>query len=247
MVKHIETSNQSIISGDYIANEQKLSARQRERRVRVLDTTLRLLNEHGHAQVTMDQIATESGVAKKTLYLIHGNKEQLITTAVETRVQYVATRIACEATGRGLSRLFLIVRLTCEAVLEFEQLSRSLEYSMLLEPGRFSVPQFHQRLHGPCLQEMKDDGYLVDWADLRFLLATIMVSQCMIQNLWAANTFRNDQLEPSAMLDICRSILPFSTGHVHIQLIDEVRHLQARLADWHIIADFADNGDVPVA
>ena len=58
------------------------SPRQQERRDNILATARRLLTERGYEGVTMDVLATEAGVAKKTLYNAFGGKDALLLEAV---------------------------------------------------------------------------------------------------------------------------------------------------------------------
>ncbi|MBP1886346.1 TetR/AcrR family transcriptional regulator [Sinorhizobium mexicanum] len=59
--------------------------RRSEIRGHLLDTALRLFNEHGYHATGIDLIIAEAGVAKTTLYRHFETKEDLILTALERR------------------------------------------------------------------------------------------------------------------------------------------------------------------
>ena len=58
------------------------SPRQQERRDNILATARRLLSERGYEGVTMELLAVEAGVARKTLYNAFGGKDALLLEAV---------------------------------------------------------------------------------------------------------------------------------------------------------------------
>lgn len=53
---------------------------------RLHETVLQLLREGGPSAVTMDGVASRSGVAKTTIYRRHSNRSELLTTVLENAV-----------------------------------------------------------------------------------------------------------------------------------------------------------------
>lgn len=209
-----------------------MTERQAARRRTILSVTLSMIAEQGYAAVTMERLAAASGVSKKTLYDIHGGKDALLAAAVSGRMRDVMARIEARAEGCGLPRLLLVIRLTIRAVLETPQLSRALQPILLRDPGRFTIRAFFDRLHRQCLRDMVADGALADWADDDFLIRNMMVEQIGIQNFWAADIIRSEQLEAFSLLSACRILLPPAQGPMHDALVAEVRRCQAQLAAW---------------
>ena len=66
----------------------------------ILDAADRLFTRFGYRRTTMDDIATEAGVAKGTLYLYYPSKEALFG-AIQARVIAAAERRCDEAEARG--------------------------------------------------------------------------------------------------------------------------------------------------
>jgi AcrR family transcriptional regulator len=50
----------------------------------ILETTHRLLREHGYDKLTMDAVAREAGVARTTVYRRYRDKADLVSAAIET-------------------------------------------------------------------------------------------------------------------------------------------------------------------
>jgi len=66
----------------------------------ILDATERLLARKGFQQMTMDDIAAESGVARRTIYLHFKGKEQVALESIDRVVERLLERLKCVA---GLS------------------------------------------------------------------------------------------------------------------------------------------------
>ena len=88
---------------------KKLTPRQQKRRENIMQTARTLIAERGYEGVTMRDLAAESGVATKTLYLQYGNKENLLTTAVEDLHRTVYSEIDDTSIENGFDRLFFII------------------------------------------------------------------------------------------------------------------------------------------
>ena len=54
-------------------------------RLKILDAAYKLFRRSGFSRVSMDEIATETGVTKRTLYYHFESKDQLLATVLETQ------------------------------------------------------------------------------------------------------------------------------------------------------------------
>jgi AcrR family transcriptional regulator len=63
----------------------------------ILDATERLLARKGFQQMTMDDIAAESGVARRTIYLHFKGKEQVALESIDRVVERLLDRLRCIA------------------------------------------------------------------------------------------------------------------------------------------------------
>ena len=53
----------------------------------ILEATRKLFNKYGYKRVSMDEIARESGVTKKTIYSYYNSKEELLKQIINEEVQ----------------------------------------------------------------------------------------------------------------------------------------------------------------
>jgi AcrR family transcriptional regulator len=77
-----------------------MTAERAATRTELLDGAERLLGRIGYGQLTMETIASESGVARRTVYLYFGSKEDVVLGTVDRIVEQVIARltsIAAEA------------------------------------------------------------------------------------------------------------------------------------------------------
>lgn len=72
---------------------RRLDARQADVRARILGAARRLIREHGHELVGMEQIATASGVSRATTYRYFASKEHVVCDAALAWGHDVAGRI----------------------------------------------------------------------------------------------------------------------------------------------------------
>jgi AcrR family transcriptional regulator len=129
-----------------------------DRRPHYLDTALRLFSEHGYNGVSMDQLVSEAGGSKATLYRYFSSKQQLFEaiiddlSAASTSRDDVRDLSSLELTD-GLRRLgtaiaaaalseqaIVLLRLALGEVTRFPELGRTLfERGPAISYGRFRV------------------------------------------------------------------------------------------------------------
>ena len=61
-----------------------------ERKQRILDLAIRLFGDHGFAGTSLDALADQAGVTKRTIYAYFTDKEGLFTAAVDRQHAYLA-------------------------------------------------------------------------------------------------------------------------------------------------------------
>src|SRR5437879_6350617 len=71
----------------------------RDLREAILDATERLLARKGFRRMTMDDIAAESGVARRTIYLHFPGKEQVALESIDRVVERLLERLRAVAAG----------------------------------------------------------------------------------------------------------------------------------------------------
>ncbi|MBA3726757.1 MAG: helix-turn-helix transcriptional regulator, partial [Armatimonadetes bacterium] len=66
----------------------------------VLDATERLLGRYGYQKMTMDDIAAEAGVGRRTIYLHFTGKQEVALSTIDRIVAAVHTELAKIARSR---------------------------------------------------------------------------------------------------------------------------------------------------
>jgi AcrR family transcriptional regulator len=69
-------------------------------RDRILDATERLLGRLGYQKMTMEDIAREAGIGKRTIYLHFPSKEEVALSKIDRTVDRLADRLRAIATSR---------------------------------------------------------------------------------------------------------------------------------------------------
>ncbi|HMK45036.1 MAG TPA: TetR/AcrR family transcriptional regulator [Methanocella sp.] len=87
---------------------ERKSKEKGERRKIILDAALKLFSSKGYENVTMDDVARETGLAKGTLYLYFKNKETLYVAAVIPGITIFGEMVeqAMAAEKRGISKVY---------------------------------------------------------------------------------------------------------------------------------------------
>lgn len=116
------------------------SLRERRRQLlrdEILDVAGRLLGQKGYAAMSMDELATQVGISKPTLYSHFGTKEELVS----------------EAIIRDLERLHALVQPVDPTQTPLQRLTGLLEASLRLQfdeqhqPLRPWMPEVHELIH----------------------------------------------------------------------------------------------------
>jgi AcrR family transcriptional regulator len=95
----------------------------------ILDKAIEMFGKYGLKPVTMDDLASELSVSKKTLYRYVTNKEDLVGRAVRIVFQEVKTKMlaAHEAHENAIDELFHVDDMVCDSV---ENYNHSLQFQL---------------------------------------------------------------------------------------------------------------------
>ena len=103
--------------GEAVSNPNASSERRAERRQAIIATAARLFAREGYAECEMEQVASELGVAKGTLYLYFKSKEELFYACVDFGMREL--QIAVQAGAEGKSEPFERISEAIRAYLRF--------------------------------------------------------------------------------------------------------------------------------
>ncbi|MDT7724903.1 MAG: hypothetical protein QOI21_1479 [Actinomycetota bacterium] len=119
-----------------------MSSRAEATKRKLFEATLRLAGTRGLVGLTVDDIATEAGVAKGTVYYNFGSKDGLVDALLRYGVDLLAERMRAMVTdGDPLDTIESQVDTTLEFISEYPGFSQILVSEMWRTPG-----QWHETL-----------------------------------------------------------------------------------------------------
>jgi AcrR family transcriptional regulator len=119
-----------------------VSSRAEATKRKLFEATLRLAGTRGLVGLTVDDIATEAGVAKGTVYYNFGSKDGLVDALLRYGVDLLAERMRAMVTdGDPLDTIESQVDTTLEFISEYPGFSQILVSEMWRTPG-----QWHETL-----------------------------------------------------------------------------------------------------
>ena len=180
-----------------------------ERRTRILDETLKLLEQERPADISMGQIAELSAVSTKTLYNLFNNRTTLFLAAAARNSGNVEARLAVG----GIER---IIELTRSTMVVFKQ---SPEFMSTVTSVVLGISAEEEAEHGrigrtetlfcASLQAAKTDGDLLPETDCTQLAQLLSASQWGVTLLWQKGLIPLATLEKHAVIKHCPDLMPF--------------------------------------
>lgn len=125
-----------------------------ENKAKVVETALRMFNERGLKGVTMDDIAAELRMSKRTLYEVFANKEALLSEClmlVHDRMERAHRRTQCQGAEPLLMAMYML-RVGADATYRYHRL--------IAEAERY-YPEIHDRyfkIHTDAMRTMLRKG-----------------------------------------------------------------------------------------
>ena len=84
-----------------MADEPRRTQAQQERRIRILETAMRLAGEGGYEAVQMRAVAEESGVALGTIYRYYSGKDEMLIAGLAGWLRRTRRRVESGALAAG--------------------------------------------------------------------------------------------------------------------------------------------------
>jgi len=190
------------------------SPAQRERRQRILNETLSLLETEAAASVSMSRIAELSDVSTKTLYNLFGSRSGLLlAAAAQTRTNILKSEPLANA-PEGLSR---IVELTKRTMANFRAapdfMASAMSIVVAITPDEEAQQHrigITQQLFHESLLIAKSEGELKPSTDCLQLSQLMAASQWGVTLLWQKKLISLGALEQQAIMKHCLDLMPFA-------------------------------------
>lgn len=186
---------------------------QQERRTRILDETLKLLEQERPADISMGQIAALSDVSTKTLYNLFSNRTTLFLAAAARTRSNVEASLPEVGTGGGIQR---IIELTRRSMAIFKQSPEFMKSTVSVVLGISAEEEAeHDRIGRTeksfytSLQAAKAHGDLIPEADCAQLAQLLTASQWGTVLLWQKDLISVATLEKHAIVKHCSDLIPF--------------------------------------
>lgn len=216
-----------------MGRSNRLTERQLQRRSKILATTRELLEEHGYDGVKMHDLADQAGVATQTLYHIFGSKDELLAQAIEERTQFVYESHGRGVKEVGVERLFVFAERECRIAMSSPILTRSVAPIFSARPGAFLTGDIYMRHHRQAVQQIRDAGDLIHWADIDFLVRYMLLQAHGILVSWANGDISTENFEDFIKLNICNTLAPVTTGDTQNIIAATVERIHPKLRDWY--------------
>lgn len=207
-----------------------LTARQAERRSRILASAIALVSRMGFDAVTMRMIAQDSGTAEKTLYNIFGTKDRLIAIAARERSAGVFDLAGARENKPGLQQLLAFVRAAAEVTLEQPVLSRALARLLLEHSELVGLHELYEVQVGAILKGMAADGQILRGAPTALLVRLIRLEVVSGVVFWSHGEISDTELEPYLVSRAVETLLPYATPDGRRELVRYVTEAGARMA-----------------
>ena len=189
------------------------SQAQAERRERILNQTLALLEREGPDDINMAQIAELSEVSTKTLYNLFGNRTGLLlAAAAQTRTNLLESE-PIQSAHKGISR---IIELTQRTMDNFKRAPDFMASAMSVVVGISAQEEAQhnrigitQQLFHESLLVAESEGELVEGTDCIQLSQLMAASQWGVTLLWQKQLISLETLRQQATIKHCLDLIPF--------------------------------------
>jgi len=211
-----------------------LITRQRhERRAAILAAARELIAERGYADLTVRDLAERCGVSVPTLYNQFGDKDGVLSAAIEEHFLEVLNSTLVATSSPGYERLILIIDQSAEQILTL-----SAYHQRLLEAFaaiRSTVPvqqRVANQLAGAMQEElhvMARQNQLSDWADAPSIAGQMTSASIAVAIVWSAGMVPDNQFAASMQYATGLVLLGVTRGRVRKVLEERVKMAQQTL------------------
>ena len=200
------------------------------RRHRILDVTRRMIGKVGIANLSMDDVASQANVAKRTLYNAFQSKEHLVALAISKYFEDYASKIDYSTEGATLDwmieRLVIVARRNL-SIRNYTRALMNIYHSSDVDPEiRQAIHDIAAKSHEPWILELDRKRQLQPWIDAEDLIANLVRYRYATAHAWAEGLIPEDQL----VIELVRGFLTFmagaTTGAARRQIVEVLTGLE---------------------
>jgi AcrR family transcriptional regulator len=155
---------------------------------KILDATERLLARYGYRKMTVDDIATETGIGKGTIYLSFKSKEEVVLSTVDRIVDRVCESMESIGRGGGDVMARLNDMLVARVLIRFESVSAYSEslndLLSAVRPGLLQRRELHfereAKVLTAVLREGQKRGAIVPGSPARMARTLILATNSLL-------------------------------------------------------------------
>lgn len=202
--------------------EKPLTARQTERRQRILAAAQMLVARDGYEAVTMRGIAIAAGTAEKTLYNIFGSKDRLVALAAHDRSEMIFEIAAQAAGGPGWERLRGFCVEANKGTHTQPRLSRAMAMLLLDHSELVGLHAIYAQFVADDVLAMIADGLLRAETPVSDVVRTIRLGIVASVVFWTKGELANAEFEGWLVRQCAQALLPWATPTGHARLLAEI-------------------------
>ncbi len=165
------------------SHEQK-----QKRAAQVLDATRRLIAERGVESVNMRDLAAESRVSVPTLYKLLGDKEHILSQAMQKHLSELFQEIVRNAGKPGVERFLALLEYGGRSIIDLGNYSREvighLLQNNMKDIASEQVADVANQYLARALAEMRQSGQLEDWSDPSTMAEHVTIHVLMCCFAW---------------------------------------------------------------
>jgi TetR/AcrR family transcriptional regulator, cholesterol catabolism regulator len=200
------------------------------RRHRILDVTRRMIGQVGIANLSMDDVAEQANVAKRTLYNAFQSKEHLVALAISKYFEDYASKIDYStqvATLEWMIERLVIVARRNLSIRNYTRALMNIYHSSDVDPEiRQAIHDIAAKSHEPWILELDRKRQLQPWIDAEDLIANLVRYRYAAAHAWAEGLIPEDQL----VIELLRGFLTFmagaTTGVARRQIVEVLTNLE---------------------
>jgi len=182
------------------------------RRHRILDETRRMIGDVGINNLSMDEVARRSEVAKRTLYNAFQSKERLVAAAIHQYFEDYASRISYSSPELSLERLIERLIVVARRNLDIRNYTRALMniyHAHDVDPDiRDAIYSIAAESHEPWIRRLHAKRQLQPWIDPDELVSSLVTFRYGLANAWAEGKIEDEAF----LLNLLRGFLTFMAG-----------------------------------